>query len=279
MKKQPKQKTAKKCRALIWVLGVLLVLAAAVAIHYRGVRPIRIAEFGEKLSAEDFTSREAALETDEKLSCGWHVLNLSIGGVPTPVLAIVRDTVAPTAEAIDRIVPVGSAPGPDTFVRNVKDADIVRVAFEETPDFGAEWDGTVVIVLSDRSENRTDIPVHVSVRATVRTLTVEAGEEIPVADRFLIEGVRAGQETPIGPEMLHHVGTYPIAFVTDSGVRSVSELIVADTQAPSADPTLLLLASGETAEAEAFAQNAADETDLSYAFVSEPDYSSREVYA
>ena len=276
-KNRPNQNKKSKRRALLWVFGVLFVLITAVLIHYRGVRVILLRECGETVSAADFTSRDAMLEAEgEKLSYGWHVRNLSIGGVPTPVLIIVRDTAAPTAEAVDRVVPLGASPGPDAFIRNIKDAGKVRVAFAKTPDFSREWDDTIEIVLTDQGGNQTRIPVHVSVRATEEAVTLEAGSEAPTADRFLLDGVLGEQETPIGTEMLRHVGRYPILFSIDGGIQSQSQLIVVDTVAPKADPTLLVLSSGETAEADAFAVNVSDETDLSYAFVSEPDYGSRE---
>ena len=278
MKKQIQQQRKRVRRVLIWVFGVLFVLIAAILIHYRGVHAFRSVEYGDTVTAADFTLRDAVLEADaEDLPLGWHCLNLSIGGVPTPVFLHVKDTIAPTAEPVDLVIPIGSDPGPDTFVRNIKDAGTVRISFEQTPDFSTEWTDTIRIILEDRSKNQTIVPVHVSVRATVESLTVEAGSEIPSADRFRIEGVSTTQVTPIEPDILHHVGIYPIVFLTDSDVRSTSELIVVDTVAPQAEPTLLVLAPGETAEAEAFVQNAADETDLSFAFVTAPDYESREV--
>ena len=278
MKVRSQKQRNRKRRALAWAFGVLFALVIAVLIHYRGVCAVRFAEYGEPISAADFTSRDAVLETDtDELPCGWHALNLSIGGVPTPVILIVRDTVAPTAEAVDTVVPIGSSPTPDTFLKNIRDAGTVRVSFANQPDFDTEWSDTVEIVLVDQGNNQTIIPVRVSVRATVETLTVEAGSDIPEAERFLIEGVSATQETPIETEMLHHVGTYPITFITDSGFRSVSKLTVADTSAPKAESTLLVLSSVETAEAKAFVQNAADETDLAFSFLSAPDYKSREV--
>ena len=275
---RPEKKKKKKRRALVWVFGVLFVLAAAVLIHYRGVYPILLVECGHTVSASDFTSREAVRGSDEeKLACGWHVRNLAIGGVPTPVLIIVRDTVPPTAEPVDSVIPLGSAPGPDRFLRQIKDAGKVRVAYAQTPDFNTEWNGTIEIVLTDQGGNETRVPVSVSVRATVETLTAEAGAEIPTAERFLLDGIRGTQDTPIEPDMMHHVGSYPILFSIDGGIRSQSVLNVVDTVAPEAEPTLLVLSSDQTAEAADFVLNASDETDLSYAFVTAPDHSSRDV--
>ena len=271
------KRSNKKRRTLIWVFGILFVLAIAVLIHYRGVRPVLTVEYGTKPSAADLTERDAELRIDEeKLPCGWHLCNLSIGGVPTPVLLHVVDTVAPTAEPVDRIVPLGTELRPDAFVRQVKDADTVRAAFAKVPDFHTEWDDTIGIVLTDGSQNETVVPVQVSVRATVKSLTVEAGGNAPDPERFLLDGIRGTQTTEITPEMLSHTGSYPIEFAIEGGVVSVSELIVVDTVAPQGDPTLLMLAPGETAEPSDFVVHASDKTDLSFAYITAPDYDCRE---
>ncbi len=270
-------RTRKKRYALLCVFGTLAFVVIAFLIHYRGVRLIVNKEYGTAPSAADFTSRAAMLETDEKPTCGWHALNLKIGGFPTLVFLHVTDTLAPTAEPVPKTVPVGSAPGPDTFIRSVKDADRVRVTFEQTPDFSVEWDGTVRIVLEDGAGNRTTVPVAVSVRATVPSLTLEAGEEPPQPERFLIKGVKAEPETPITAEMMHHVGDYPIRFVTDRGVRSETVLHVVDNVAPQARGTMVQLAPDETAEPETFVLDEHDETDLRFTFVQTPDYTRRDV--
>lgn len=278
MKCKPNKQGRGKRRALLWSFGAFVLLAVAVLIHYRGVKLVVAKEYGSAPTAADFTSRAATLETDEeKPSCGTHALNLKIGGVPTLVFLHVADTVAPTAEPVDRTVPVGSAPGPDTFVRRIRDADTVRVSFEQTPDFETEWEGTIGIVLEDGSGNRTVVPVKVTVRATVPSLTLEAGAEPPEQKQLLIDGVNAEQITPITEEMLHHVGTYPIRFVTDKGLASETVLNVVDTAAPQAKQMMLRLAPDEEAEPEDFVTDAFDETDLVYTFVQAPDYARRDV--
>lgn len=278
MKSKPNKQGTGKRRALLWIFGALILLAAAVLIHYRDVKLVVIKEYGSTPKAEDFTNRAATLELDtEKPSCGKHTLNLKIGGVPTLVFLRVEDTVAPTAEPVDRTVPVGSSPGPDTFVRRIRDADTVKVTFAQTPDFETEWEETIGIVLEDGSGNRTVVPVEVSVCATIPSMTLEAGAEPPEKERFLIDGVNAEQITPITAEMLHHVGAYTIRFETDKGLACKTVLNVVDTAAPRAKRTTLQLAPDEKAEPEAFVTDAFDETDLVYTFVQVPDYDRRDV--
>ena len=231
MAAEPKKRKNPARRTCIWVFGVLFVLISALLIHYRGVRPVLRVEYGTTPCASDLTKRDAELILkEEKPSRGWHFCNLSIGGVPTPVLLHVVDTIAPSAEAVNRTVPLGTELGPDAFVKHVKDADTVRAAFEEVPDFHHEWDGTIRIVLTDGAKNETVIPVRISVRATIASLTVEAGSDIPGPEAFLLDSVNGVQTTVISPEMLHHAGTYPVAFAIDGGIVSQSQLIVADTE-------------------------------------------------
>ncbi len=280
MNGKPKNRSTKKRIALLCVFGVLALAAVAVLIHYRSVRLIVTKEYGTGApTAQDFTQREATLDDcGEKPSCGWHALNLRIGGVPTLVFLHVTDTTAPSAEPVDQTVPLGTSPGPDTFVKKIKDADVVRVAFAQTPDFGSEWDGVIEIVLTDGSGNTNTVPVHVSVRAAVDSLTLEAGENPPEQDRFLIRGVTAEAETPITEDMMHHVGTYPIRFVAENGTEAESRLIVVDTAAPQAKGIgILKLTPEETAEPEDFVTDVFDETDLTLTFVQAPDYERRDV--
>lgn len=269
----------RRTRAILWIAGAFAVLCAAVLIHYRGVRPIVTTEYGQHAPrAEDYTARDATLADDgERPKCGWHVLNLKIGGVPTPVLLHVRDTVAPSATAVDREVAVGTVYGPDAFVKDIRDADIVKLTFAEQPDFLHEGEQTVEILLSDGSGNRSVVPVRISVRATHPSVALEAGSELPTAETFLLDGLNGTLDRPIDPEVMHHVGTVQIAVTTDTGVHSECELQVIDTVAPEAQGTLLHLLPDQSAAPEECLLDATDATDLTFAFASEPDYSRRDV--
>ena len=266
-------------RAILWIAGIAVLLIAAVLIHYRGVHPIVTREYGMSApQAADYTLRDAVLAgTDVRPTCGWHVLNLKIGGVPTPVLLHVRDTVAPTAEAIDREVALGIPLGPDAFVGNIRDADVVTLTFVEQPDFSREGEQTVRIRMKDRSGNVSMLSARVSVRATHPEVVWEAGSELPTVEAFLLDGVHGELEQPIDPESVSHVGSTRVVIVTDIGVRSESVLTVVDREAPRANGTSLLLLPDETVLPQDCAANVSDETDLSFAFVDEPDYNRRDV--
>ncbi len=278
MKVKSERKHNRKHIALLWVCGVFIFVVIAVLIHYRGVKAVKKYELGDTIKAADFTQRDAAFDPEsEKLPIGWHVRILRIGGVPTPVLVHVVDTTAPTAEPLPQTVPLGTHPQPDAFVSTVKDADIVRVSYDSVPAFDTEWAGSIRIVLTDRTGNRNTVDVPVSVRATVESLTVEAGDDLPSPEQFLLPGVKGKPAEPIDPSVIHHVGTYPITFWVNNGVVSQTRLIVVDTVAPKAEETLLLISPGETTEANDFAVNTTDQTDVVCSYVTEPDYTSRDV--
>ena len=275
-KRQTKRNKAR--RAILWIAGAVFVLLAAVLIHYRGVRPIVTIEYGSKAEASDFTAREASLETDgPKPALGWHVMRLYLGKFLTPVVLHVRDTVAPTAEPVDREVAVGGSYGPDAFVKNIKDADVVQLTFAEQPDFTCENAATVEIRLRDSSNNKSAVNVHISVRATHPELTLEAGAEVPTVEDFLLDGVSGALDEPIDPACMHHVGTTKVSVTTEDGLHSVSELTVADTVAPVAQGLFLHLQPNETVQAEDCITGAVDETDLTYTFLTKPDYDRRDV--
>ncbi len=268
-------KPKKKHLARNIALGVLFLLLVCVLIHYRGVKAIATVELGSAPTAATFTDREATLETDvAQLKTGWHVLILRIG-LPTPVLVHVVDTTAPTAEAVPMTVPLGSSPSPDAFVRRIKDADVVRVTFSDRPDFQTEGERTLLIALEDGSHNRVAIPVPIRVRATVPSLTIEAGDPLPEVSAFLLDGVNGAFLTPLDPALSTEVGTHAVTVATDGGVRSETALIVSDTAAPIAEPSLLCVAPNEPIEPEACVRNANDATPLTFTFVEAPDEHSR----
>lgn len=278
MEAKPKTQRNRKRIALLWTCGVLAAAVITILIHYRGVRMIVSAELGTKIGAKDFTAREATFDAaKESFSCGWHLRILRIGGVPTLVLIRIVDTAAPTADPVPQTVPLGKKLRPDAFVAHIKDADRVRVSFETVPDFDSEWNDTVCIVLEDTSGNRSTVSVPVSVRATVESITLEAGSELPSAQKFVLPGVEAEPIAPLDSSVMHHVGSYPIEFRTAEGVHSQTKLIVVDTVAPQAKSTLLHRTPGETAEPSDFVVEASDETDLTCSFVTEPDYASRDL--
>ncbi len=277
MEEAVKQSKKRKGRAWIWIAAAFLVLLAAVLIHYRGVRPIVTVEYGAFVRAEDFTAREASLETEgERPTLGWHVLDLHLGA-PTPVLLHVRDSIAPTAEPFGREVAVGKAYGPDAFVRNIKDADVVRLTFAQQPDFSVENETDAEILLSDSSNNQSRVRVHISVRATHPLVTLEAGADAPTAEAFLLDGVRGTLDEPIPQARMHHTGTVPVAVTTDEGLHSTATLKIVDTVAPVANGTLLHLLPNETAAPQDCVTDVRDETDLAYRFLDEPDYARRDV--
>lgn len=275
---QPKTKKRTRLTGLWIGLGVFALLCLCVLIHYRGVRPLVTIEYGSSVTAEAFTAREATIDAAERRpALGWHVVRLYLGRFLTPVLLHVRDTIAPTAEPYDCEAAVGGTYGPDTFVKHLKDEDVVSLTFTEQPDFTYEHETDTGIRIKDRSGNESIVPVHISVRATHPTLTLEAGAEPPTVEAFLLDGVSGALDAPIEPETMRHVGTLTVGVMTDGGLHSVSELRVVDTVAPQASGTMLHLLPNETASAEDCITEAIDETDLTFAFETEPDYDRRDV--
>lgn len=279
MKTKAEQPNKRGRRAILWIAGAVLLVLVCVCVHYRGVRPIRVLEYGSTApTAADYTAREATLIVDDmRPSIGWHFLNLDIGGFPTPVLLRVRDTVAPSAVGVDREVALGIPLGPDAFIRDLKDADVVQLTFSTVPDFTREGELDTEIRMQDRSGNRSAVPVHISVRATHPVVTLEAGSAAPDAADFLLDGVQGTLNAPIDADRMQHVGTTRVTLTTADGIVSESVLEIVDTVAPTAEGTTVLLLPGETVDPADCVAFAADETAVQYAFADAPDYAARTV--
>lgn len=272
-----RHKTAK----IIWitVAAVLAVAVGLLCIHYIGLKPVIAVELGDPLPAAETVAREgdSYAQTYGTLPVGVHVVKIIHNGIPTPVLVRVRDTVAPTGEPQERTIPYGTTVRPDKLVTKIRDESIVRVAFSEPFDFDRIGDFDVTVLLEDASGNRTAVDSRLHIRAAKETVVLEAGAATPGADAFLLEGVTAEPKDMPKDSMLHHVGTYPVRFLLKNGQTATSELIVKDTVPPKGESVSLWIRPGDPLTPEMLVSNPHDETDLTYAFVNEPDESLQHV--
>lgn len=88
---------------------------------------------------------------------GAHEVVLKSGESSVTVAAVVKDTVAPTAEGIDCPCSTGYYCEPINFVTNIVDMSKVTARFEKEPDWDTEGRQDVVIILTDRSGNETKV--------------------------------------------------------------------------------------------------------------------------
>ena len=141
---------------------------------------------------------------------GRHVVKVITKYRVVPCLLIVEDTTAPAADPVTVEFPSGYVPTPDEFITNLRDADRVGVSFAQTYDFSAAGEQPVVIHLEDGTGNQSEVTAAALVRATVDTVTMEAGSPVPTVDPFLTEGFHGELLDTITDEMMVTPGRYAL---------------------------------------------------------------------
>ncbi len=267
----------KKTKRIIWicVAGVLALAVGLIVAQYIGLRPIVAVEAGDALPALREGDRYA--QDYGTLAVGTHVVKVVHHGIPTPVLVRVRDTAAPTAEPRELTLAYGETAKPDKLISRIRDASVVSVSFEEPFDFDRIGDFDVTVALEDASGNRSTVASKMHIRATVDGVAREAGDPIPEAKAFLYKSAEAELLSTLSADMMHHIGTYPIEFRLANGQTAASTLTVSDTTPPQGESTTVWIRPGDPLSPEMLVKLPHDETDLTFAFLSEPDESLPEV--
>lgn len=287
MKKRTEGERQKHERALwYWILTATLpftalMLSAAVVllcVAFGRIRPEATIELGEKTPAASAFARsdrfDAAYETppeERYQAAGDYRLRIRTGVLSVPVTLHVRDTVAPTAAGTETTISTKQSPTPDKLIRNLRDESVVKITFETAPAYGKVGDYDAVVLLEDRSGNRTRVPVTVHVRAAVDAITAEAGDPAPRAEDFLIDRYETVKMTPITAEMMHEPGEYAIRITAD-GAEDESRLIVLDTVPPAGKGVTKIVAPGERVRPGELVAELSDETAVETSFETEPDY-------
>jgi hypothetical protein len=274
-------------RVLYWIAAaalpvIALLLAAAfvvLCIAYTKVSASVTIELGGGSPPAAAFSRDgsdvAYAKEPEALyeTAGKYRLRIKTGVLTVPVTLRVVDTVAPRAEGRETTVSALETLTPDKLIKNLRDESIVKVAYETEPEYGTVGDYDAVVLLEDASGNQTRVPVKVHVRIAVDELTMEAGEKAPVAEDFLIDRYSDVQMDPITDRMMQTPGSYPVRITAD-GTETESVLTVRDTVPPKAEGVTFVAAPGEPVEPEDLVSGVEDETAVTAAFETEPDFKS-----
>ena len=193
--------------------------------------------------------------------------------LPRIALVRVRDTQAPTARGVDRVLGVDEELGPDSFITDLADRQLVAVAFEQAPRFHTAGEYPVVIRLEDLSGNVGFVEARCTILGAVPRLTIEAGEAVPPLAAFMPNDTVTGRFlTDVEQVDTREVGVHTI-LVEAEGQTFETALVVEDTVPPvlSLREGLFALL-GEPLAPKSLVAFAADATELTYSFATEPDW-------
>lgn len=170
---------ARKIRILIISAVVLVVLLAALVVRYFVWNPLTpevILEAGDKITLEQFIETEnarfvtdvSAIDTKKAAS---HTIVIKVGDREYESQLHIRDTKAPSAEAVELHTKLGILPKAEEFVTNIQDCSSVHVSYKTVPDVSVGGEKEVVLVLKDSFGNTAEV---------VSKVTVITDEEPPV---------------------------------------------------------------------------------------------------
>ncbi len=262
---------------LLPVAALLLSTAfALLCFAYTRVRPVVTIELGEgspKVSAFLRTNADAVYKKEPEafyVKAGSYRLWIRTGALVVPVALRVADTVAPTAEGLERTISTQETLTPDKLIKNLRDQSIVKATFETAPEFGTVGDYETVVLLEDASGNRTRVPSAVHVRIAADAFVAEAGGPAPKAEDFLIGRYDSVQMDAIPEAVMREPGEYPIRITAD-GAEAQSTLIVRDTVPPTGRGVTFVATPGSTVSPEDLVTDVRDETAVTATFETQPD--------
>ena len=265
------------------LLGLLLLLAVpagAFSLLYREVRPVTVWELNGSCPPVSALMKSGAqgryaFDTDRidwtRPGDVWALADAGDG--PRIALIRVRDTTPPTAQGVARVLGVDEAPGPDAFIRDLFDRQLVGASFERAPVFHTAGEYPVTVRLEDLSGNVSFVETSCTILGAVPRLTLEAGDPVPPLAAFLPNDTVAGRFVS-DVEALDTClpGAYTVQ-VEAAGEVYETALIVEDTVPPACTFEKIAYARpGQALAPESLVTDAVDVTALTYGYVGAPDW-------
>lgn len=246
--RRKKQARARKIRILIISVAVLAVLLLALVFRYLLWNPLNqdvTLEAGDKITIEQFiASDKAEFVTDvskiDTKKPATHTLVISVDGREYETTIVIRDTKAPSAEAVELSTKLGILPKAEEFVTNVRDCSEVSYKYKTVPDVSTGGIKDVVVIVKDSFGNETEI---------VSKVTVITDEEAPVItgtkniEIFLggtvsyRTGITVTDNEDPNPTLsidnsqvkLDEVGTYPVTYTATDASGNTSSVTITIT--------------------------------------------------
>ena len=265
------------------LLGLLLLVAVplgAYGLLYRQVRPVTVWEL-----TGDCPPASALMKDGGDAAYAFDTARIDwtrpgdawvlVAGSDGPRIALVRmvDTTAPAARGVALVLGVDEEPGPDAFIADLSDAQLVGVSFEQAPRFRTAGEYPVVVRLEDLSGNVSFVETSCTILGAFPRLTIEAGEQVPPLADFLPNDTVSGRfVTDIGALDTSVPGVYAIE-VEVAGKIYETALAVTDTVAPRCSfETMAWARPGKALSPESLVTGAEDVSALSYGFEGTPDW-------
>ena len=200
-----------------------------------------------------------------------------VAGSAGPRIAMVRqaDTTAPSARALAPVLGLDDEPGPESFITDLRDAQLVGVSFEEPPRFHEPGTWPVIVRLEDLSGNVSLVETSCTILGPVARLDMEAGEDVPPLSAFLPRDTASGRFLTDMDALDTRTPGVRTVQVEARGQVYETALVIADTVAPRCafETGVPYVRTGQALAPEDLVTDAQDASALTYAFDPQPDWS------
>lgn len=281
METNEKRPLSKREKLLMLGEGLLclLVLVGGFLLLYKDIRPAVTWELDGSLPpasvfvrGEGQAAYAGSLKAGDWSRPGRHLLLVEQEGRRRLVLLSIEDTTPPRAEGLSLTLGIDEEVTPDKCIENLEDEQLVAVSFVKTPLFHEAGEQEAEILLEDMSGNQSTVTAHLNILGVQPQVVIEAGEPLPPVESFLPNDTLTGTFiTDMDALSTAHTGLIPVEIQVEGEVFT-SHLLVQDTAAPKVTGQLVYCKPGEKVSAEAFIAAWEDETDVTFAFEEEPEW-------
>lgn len=278
------EKTNKRVGLKIFLIIIAAIIAfAGIVVFgvYRDMNMYLYAELGDgapDASAFMKTGSCASykLKPDVSLSIeGKYFLTVTAEeGYSRKVLLIVKDTKAPQAEGIDKVITIDEKNlKPEDAISEIYDASDYAAEWVKEPVYGTAGSYDCSVLLRDSHGNEQVVKTVVRIIGLKELVVYEAGTEHPtLADFMIVERENAELLTDLNDIAWTKLGDNTVEVSFD-GKTYTSILRITDTTAPVVDTVPAAVLTGGEVGAGSFVMGCTDATEVSYELSSKPDTS------
>ena len=278
------EKTHKRLGLKIFLIVIAAIIAfAGIVVFgvYRDVNMYLYAELGEgapdaSLFMKSDSTAKYKFEPDISLSSeGKYLLTVTAEeGYSRKVLLIVKDTKAPQAEGISKVITVDEKTlKPEDTLSGIYDASLYTAEWVKEPLYGKAGSYDCSVLLRDSYGNEQVVKTSVRVIGLKEIVVYEAGTEHPtLADFMVVERSNAELLTDLNDIDWTKLGDNTVEVSYDGKTYS-SILRISDTTPPTVDTVpAAVLKDGEVGAGN-FVLGCTDATEVSYELSAKPDTS------
>lgn len=140
-----------------------------------GTRTLEVSQFVKNKNTKGkFVTDISIIDMDMP---GTYDIKIQIGNRIYSSKLEIKDTVAPTAEAVDLEVWVDEEKEAREFVKNIVDATKVNVSFKEKPDFKKVGLQQVSIILKDTSGNKSELKAYLNIKTDTEAPVISGARD------------------------------------------------------------------------------------------------------